>query len=125
MLHLLDLVYAVCTWKPERLEQIVDIPVPQIEEEIAKVDRFLHLCETASGTFTSRKSRCFRHELVWNRPFDPYLCSESDVLVRAQFDAHARLFSVVLSLTFMSIDNPHRLKCAISLLKSLAQVSTS
>ena len=37
-----DLVYAVCAWKPERLEQIVDIPVPQIEEEIAEVDRFLH-----------------------------------------------------------------------------------
>ena len=39
-----NLVYAVCTWKPGRLEQIVDIPVPQIEEEIAEVDRFLH-CE--------------------------------------------------------------------------------
>ena len=42
MVQLLDLVYAVCTWKPERLEQIIDIPVPQIEEEIAEVDRFLH-----------------------------------------------------------------------------------
>ena len=31
----------VCTWEPERLEQIVDIPVPQIEEEIAEVNRFL------------------------------------------------------------------------------------
>ena len=29
---------------------------------------------------------------MWNRPFDPDLCSQSDVLVRAQFDAHARLF---------------------------------
>ena len=37
-----NLVYAVCTWEPGRLEQIVDIPVPQIEEEIAEVDRFLH-----------------------------------------------------------------------------------
>ena len=36
MLQLLDLVYGQCTWKPERLEQIVGIPVPQIE------DRFLH-----------------------------------------------------------------------------------
>ena len=35
-------ILAVCTWKPERLEQIVDIPVPQIEEEIAEVDRFFH-----------------------------------------------------------------------------------
>ena len=42
-----------------------------------------------------------------NRPFDPDLCSQSDVLVRAQFEAQARLFSVVLSLTFMSTDNPH------------------
>ena len=29
-------------WKPERLEQIVDIPVPQIEEEIAEVDKCFH-----------------------------------------------------------------------------------
>ena len=42
MLQLLNFVCAVCTWKPERLEQIVDFPVPQIEEEIAEVDRFLH-----------------------------------------------------------------------------------
>ena len=34
--------HAVCTWKCERLEQIVDIPVPQIEEEIEEVSRFLH-----------------------------------------------------------------------------------
>ena len=37
-----NLVHAECTWKPERLEQIVDIPVHQIDEEIAEVDRFLH-----------------------------------------------------------------------------------
>ena len=42
MLQLLDLVYAVCTWKHERLEQIVDISVPQIDEDISEVDRFLH-----------------------------------------------------------------------------------
>ena len=54
------------------------------------------------------KSKCFQHELVSNRPFDPDLCRQSDVLVRAQFDAHARLFSVVLScLTFMNTDDPH------------------
>ena len=36
------------------------------------------------------------------------ICVDSDVLVRAQFDARARLFPVVLScLTFMSIDDPH------------------
>ena len=28
-------------------------------------------------------------------------------LIRAQFDAHARLFSVVVSLTSMSTDSPH------------------
>ena len=71
------------------------------------MDRFLHCVKTAPGISTLRKSRCFQHELVRNRPFDPDLCSVSDVLVRAQFDAHARLFSVVLSLTSMSTDIPH------------------
>ena len=37
-----NLVFAVCTWKLGRLEQIVDIPVPLIEEEFAEVNRFLH-----------------------------------------------------------------------------------
>ena len=41
MLRLLDLVFAPRTWKPERLEQIVNIPVPQIEEEIAEVSKSL------------------------------------------------------------------------------------
>ena len=36
MLQLLNLVCAVCTWKSERLEQIVDIPVPKIEEEFVE-----------------------------------------------------------------------------------------
>ena len=31
-------VYAVCAWKPE---QIVDVPVPQIMEEIAEVSKSL------------------------------------------------------------------------------------
>ena len=57
-----NLVYAVCTWKPGRLEQIVDVPVPQIEEEIA--EQVPSVCEKVFGTFTLRKSRCFRHELV-------------------------------------------------------------
>ena len=35
-------VSAVCIWNPERLEQIVDVPVPQIEEEVAEVNRFFH-----------------------------------------------------------------------------------
>ena len=42
MLRLLVfVVYAVCTWKPE---QIVDILVPQIVEEIAEVSKSLIVC---------------------------------------------------------------------------------
>ena len=51
--------------------------------------------------------------------FDPDLCDESDVLVKAQVDARARMFSVVLWLTFMSTDLD---SSAISCLKSFAQV---
>ena len=100
MLQLLNLVYAVRTWKPGRLEQIVDSPVPQTEEEIAEVSQLVpqervqqltstsrpSLCGTAFGNFTLRKSRCFRHELVRDMPFDPELCSESDALAKAQSD---------------------------------------
>ena len=49
MLQLLDLAYAVCTWEPERLEQIFDIPVPKIEEEIAEVDKILHCVKQFLG----------------------------------------------------------------------------
>ena len=42
MLQLLDLVTQCVAGNLERLEQIVDIPVPQIEEEFAEVDGFLH-----------------------------------------------------------------------------------
>ena len=48
---------AVCTWKPRRLEQIVDIPVPLIEEEIAEVNRFLHWSVTqATVSLSSAES---------------------------------------------------------------------
>ena len=45
MLRLLVLfvVFAVCTWK---LEQIVDIPVPQNVEEIAEVSKSLIVCNS-------------------------------------------------------------------------------
>ena len=33
MRQLLNLVCAVCTWKSGRLDQIVDVPVPQIDQE--------------------------------------------------------------------------------------------
>ena len=41
MLQLLNLVYAVCTWKSGRLNQIVDIPVPQIEKERVKANQLV------------------------------------------------------------------------------------
>ena len=40
-LQLLTLVRAVRAWKPERLEQIVDILVPQTEDEIAEVNQLV------------------------------------------------------------------------------------
>ena len=44
MLRLLVFVVcAACTWKPE---QIVDIPVPQIVEEIAEVSKSLIVCNS-------------------------------------------------------------------------------
>ena len=36
--------------KPERLEQIVDVPVPQIEERDRRGGQIPSLCETVSGT---------------------------------------------------------------------------
>ena len=42
MLQLLNLVYAVCIWESERLNQIVDVPVPQIEEECEEAKQLEH-----------------------------------------------------------------------------------
>ena len=42
MLQLLNLVYAVCTWKSGRLNQIVDVPVPQIEKERVEANQWVH-----------------------------------------------------------------------------------
>ena len=42
MLQLLNLVYAVCTWKSGRLTQIVDVPVPQIEKERVEANQLVH-----------------------------------------------------------------------------------
>ena len=41
MLQLLNLVYAPCIWKSGRLNQIVDIPVPQIEKERVKAHQLV------------------------------------------------------------------------------------
>ena len=46
MLQLLDLVCVVCVGKPGQPEQIVDIPVPQIVEEIAEVSKSLIVCSS-------------------------------------------------------------------------------
>ena len=45
---LVFVVYAVCTWKPE---QIVDIPVPQIVEEIAEVSKSLIVCNSVLNLY--------------------------------------------------------------------------
>ena len=45
---LVFVVYAVCTWKPE---QIVDIPVPQIVEEITEVSKSLIVCNSILNLF--------------------------------------------------------------------------
>ena len=42
MLQLLNLVYAVCTWKSGRPNQIVDVPVPQIEKERVEANQLVH-----------------------------------------------------------------------------------
>ena len=54
MLQLLNLENAVCTWKPERLEQIDDIPVPQTEEEIVEVNQLVP------------QERIKQHRSAWN-----------------------------------------------------------
>ena len=87
----------VCTWGPERLEQIVDIPVPQIEEEIAEVNRFLHCVKQYLEPLLPRNQDFSSMSLHETGHSFQTLCSQSDVLVRAQCDAHARLFSVCCS----------------------------
>ena len=42
MLQMLNLVCAVYTWKSGRRNQIVDIPVPQIEEERVEENQLVH-----------------------------------------------------------------------------------
>ena len=42
LLQLLNLVYTVYTWKSGRLNQIVDVPVPQIEGERVEADQLVH-----------------------------------------------------------------------------------
>ena len=41
MLQLLNMVYAVCTWKSGRLNQIVDVPVSQFEKKRVEANQLL------------------------------------------------------------------------------------
>ena len=51
MLQLLDLVCVVRVGKPGRPEQIIDIPVPQIVEEITEVDRIPSVWSSISNLY--------------------------------------------------------------------------
>ena len=42
MLQLMNLEYAVCTSKSGRLNQMVDVPVPQIEKERVDANQLVH-----------------------------------------------------------------------------------
>ena len=65
MQQLLNLVCAVCTWKSGRLEQIVDIPVPQIEEELVEANQL----EPQERTQQHLNEPNF---IVWNSTRKPY-----------------------------------------------------
>ena len=56
-----------CAWyvlgKPGQPEQIVDVPIPQIVEEIAEVSKSLIVCNSILDLYFE-KSKCFWHELV-------------------------------------------------------------
>ena len=54
MLQLLDLVCVVCVGKPAQPEQIVDVPVPQIVEEIAEVSKSLIVCNSILNLWGNR-----------------------------------------------------------------------
>ena len=54
----------VCVGKPGQPEQIVDIPVPQIVEEIAEVNKSLIVCNSILNLYFEEIKVFFRHELV-------------------------------------------------------------
>ena len=68
----------------------VDIPVPQIVEEIAETRNPLINCNSDLNVYFE--------EIEVFPTVDPDLCRQSGVLVRAQFDTCACLFSVVSQL---------------------------
>ena len=96
-------------WKMQyvlgNLKQIDDILIPQIEEEIEEVSKSLGRVQQYPEPLLRGNRSVSGMSLYETGHSIQILCSQSDVLVRAQFDAHARLFSVVLSLTFMSTDH--------------------
>ena len=96
-------------WKMQyvvgNLKQIDDILIPQIEEEIAEVSKSLGRVQQYPELFTSRKSKCFRHELVRNRPFDPDFCVVRVMCLSEHSSMHMHACFQLLSLTFMSTDS--------------------
>ena len=72
----------------------VNVPVPQIVEEIAEVSKSLIVCNSILNLHFE-VIEVFPASACVKQPVDPDLCRLSDVLVRVQFDAHTRLFSVV------------------------------
>ena len=54
----MNLVFAACTWQSRRMEQIVDIPVPQTEEEIEEVNQLAPQERIQQHTSTGRPSLC-------------------------------------------------------------------
>ena len=88
---------AVCTWKPE---QIVDIPVPQIVEQIAELSKSLIVCNSILNHYFAEIEVFSGMSLRETGQLIQILCRLSDVLVRVQFDAQARL-AFQLSLKFV------------------------
>ena len=72
MLQLLSLVCAVCTWKPGRLEQVVDIPIPQTDEKTTEMNQLVpqERIQQHTATFscdpcrTCRELQSIRRHLV-------------------------------------------------------------
>ena len=72
------------------------IPVTQIVEEIAEDEKSHDQVQTVNLNVYFQEIEVFSDmSLYENRPVDPDLCRQSDVLVRIQFDTCACLFSVV------------------------------
>ena len=77
MLQLLNLVYAVCTWKSGRLNQISDVHVPQIEKERVEENQLVHQ-ERVEANQLVHQERTQQHInepnfITWNGILNLYL----------------------------------------------------